>query len=422
MITQCRICNSSALTKVLFLGDVPLAGNFLTSHLQRYVTHQLDLFYCSECRIFQVGNLVDPSELFGDYHYSSSQVTALLDHFSDYAHLVKSQYSNYKSARILEIGCNDLPFLRWFADDPSYFCIGIDPSFPPIKLPNLRRIQSFFTLDVAQDLLSNYGRFDFVYAANVFAHIPNLIDTLQGLRLLTSDTGRIVIEVHDCLAMLSSSQFDTIYHEHIYYHSLSSLAYISRKCSLSIVQVEQIPTHGGSLRVTLSRAAHSEAQSIVARQTDLERHAIPLLASTFSDSVYSNLALFKQIVSDLDQHFSISCYGIAGRAIIFLHLLSLSPSFFKNFYDDSPQRIGKYVPGFQPQIQPGQLISLLSSRDILLITAWNYVDAIVDTLTLRGYRGLAFVLLPSPKLVFIPPSYQDKTSIEFLCNVLKISL
>lgn len=420
MSFQCRICKSTDCSSVASLGQVPLAGDFLAGQEQTYEKFGLDLLFCNSCKILQVKEEVPANRLFGNYHYASSQVSPLLEHFERYAAHVKAEHSSLDQVRILEIGCNDLPFLRWFEDDSKYDCLGIDPSFASIKRRNIERLEAFFSKDFAGTLLSRRERYDFIYAANVFAHISDLNDVLGGLSLLCKKNGRIVIEVHDCLQLLSSCQFDTIYHEHIYYHSVTSLWHLAQENGLEVVDLSVIDTHGGSLRVSLAHhdstvvdCTEGHSRLAVQRQLLLEEKALPQFAKTFSEVYEANVQTYSGIIKLLSESCTLGAYGMAGRAVMFLNALGLGKDQFAFFIDDSSARQGKYIPGFSAEISPPTKLSELDKESIVVITAWNYVGAICERLEKDRYRGMAIVFLPKPKIVYIA----EDISSEFIRRV-----
>lgn len=238
--TDCRVCKSKNLEKVLDLGMTPLANSYLTKVDQEEAYYPLQLMQCGACKNVQLAHVVDSKVMFSHYLYTSSTSPVFVKHFEDFAEKMG------KKKFVVDIGGNDGILLKPFS---SMGCrvLNIEPAENiECELPTIR---TFFTSGLAKQIVKEYGKADLVTATNVFAHIDDLDDVVEGVKILLEEDGIFMVEVADLDQMLKDGSFDLIYHEHVNYWSLDSFIKFFGLRGMYVSDVERVPVHGGSLRI-----------------------------------------------------------------------------------------------------------------------------------------------------------------------------
>lgn len=401
---NCRICNSSNLKTFIDFGDMPLAGNFVfESDVSDINYYPMDLSVCLDCSLVQILNIVDPEILFTDYRYLSSITNTLTAHFQDFAHYLHSNFLKNDSL-LVEIGCNDGVLLKPLMTLGARV-VGVDAAENVIEIARekgLDVIHGFFGLEVSNRLKESHGKATVITASNVFAHIDDLDNVMQGVDNLLSEEGVFIVEVHYVLDLIKDFQFDTVYHEHLCYYSIHALRELYQRFGLSIINVQHLPMHGGTIRVFASRIdskTHNTNQ-VVQEMLDSEiEHGL------LSKDVYVKFGIkvgdFRnQIVEFLNQRHSsgrsLCAYGAAGRATILLNFCDLNSSKIEYIVDESPFRVGRYVPGVNIPIVSRDYFFTNPTADCL-ITAWNYKDEILGKEEWYLNNGNEFIV-PLPKI------------------------
>lgn len=376
---RCRACGSAELALVHDFGPQPLAGAYpLTPEsvapARRY---PLDLTQCRTCGLLQVTNLPPIDEVFhADYRYSSSTVPDLLRHFDGYADWLSTRLP--AGASVLEFGCNDGVLLERLSQR-GYACTGVDAS------DNMAGIARAKGLDVISGFLTPAivrahgleGRFDAVTCSNVFAHIDNIAETAEAVRLLLKPGGLFFVEVHDGDLLAREAQFETIYHEHLSYFTENTLRRFASRQRFAFVECARTPMHGGALR-------------FCGRLTEDDQIAEPMSASELVDARRFAETL-SRCVRDVhrlyEQHGPLQGYGAAGRAQMFVNMTDTG-SCFSAVFDDSPFRQGRYIVATEVPILPW----VGEEGGCCVILAWNYAPGIAARI--RGKFEEIVTLLP----------------------------
>lgn len=406
--TNCRVCKSKNLSVFLDYGDMPLAGNFVfPSDLDEVKFYPMDLAVCLDCSLVQILNVVDPEVIFTDYRYLSSVTQTLTQHFRDYAALLQQEVLPRTDPFLVEIGCNDGVLL-----DPlnklGVKVLGVDAAENVIQLTRPRGIDvihGFFGLPIADAIEQEHGKADVITASNVFAHIDDLDGVMQGVDRLLSTEGKFIVEVHYVLDLLKTFQFDTVYHEHLCYYSLHALQVLYQRFGFSIVDVQHLPMHGGTIRVFAQRSesVHGNIKPVVQQMMAEElRHGINKTETykEFGRQVEryrDNLTAF--LLERKNSNRTLSAYGAAGRATILLNYCKLDQSKVVYIVDESPFRVGRCVPGVGIPIVFRSVLAEKPTNDCL-ITAWNYRDEIVGKEPAYLDQGGCFIM-PLPEIEII---------------------
>jgi methylation protein EvaC len=344
----CSLCDGQ-LSQFMDFGNVALAGAFLKpEQFHSEKKYRLRVGFCEDCFSVQLIDRVDPKVMFPDYRYKSSATETARRHFQKYAEDVVQRF---KPKTVLEIGCNDGVMLRPLSKLVET-AIGVDPSNGVPE--DLNVLNEFFTMDVAKDV----GKVDMVIANNVFAHIPDLISVTKAIKEVLKDDGVFVFETHALEDMIRDFQYDVIYHEHVYYHSLLALQNHFERFGMSIVQSERTELHAGSVRYYVRNG--SGRQDVDAN--GLNRRAT---YDTFACGADIRRNLLRSIV---DAWGSVAGYGASGRANTMIQYGDLKIDYM---VDDSPARQGMFTPGSHLPICTRDVWKKTTPSAVLLF-AWTY--------------------------------------------------
>lgn len=405
--TDCRVCRSERLESFLDYGPVPLAGNFLLpEQVGQERLYPMDLTFCPDCALTQISNVVSAEVIFSDYRYLSSITKTLTGHFQDYAKKLRQEYFADGSGLLVEFGCNDGVLLSPLAES-GVQAVGVDAAENVVEIAKAKGLDvrhGFFGGELGAALRKELGKATVITSSNCFAHIDDLDNVLQGVDALLDANGTFIVEVHYVLDLLELVQFETVYHEHLCYYSLKSLETLYDRFGLELVDVERLPMHGGAIRVFAKRKSANALPSD-RLQAALAREQA---AGVYDSATYQKLGTETRQLREAIREFvlgrkamgrTVSAYGAAGRATTLLNYCGLDASVIDYIVDESPSRVGRYVPGVQIPVLSRDHFHAHPTDDCL-ITAWNYRDEIVAKEPGFLQRGGAF-LTPLPKLEVI---------------------
>jgi SAM-dependent methyltransferase len=398
--TTCRTCGSDRLTLLVDYGEMPLAGGFLTrDELADQAEFPLRLARCPDCTLMQILDVVPPAEIFTQYSYVSSTTRTLIEHFARMGHELVVQ-EQAAGRLVVEFGCNDGVLLRPLREAGARV-VGVDPSDVALRASRedgWPLVQAYFDETAAARVRAEHGPARIVTGNNVFAHVDDLHAIVRGVTTLVEPDGVFVFEVQYQGDLLALVQYDTVYHEHVCYHSLTSLARLLAAHGLRIVDVKRIPIHAGSIRVTAARLGTARQPApIVADMIAAEKSWRPDL---FASQVETRRQTLGNLVRDLRRAGRrVAGYGAAGRSTILLNFCGLGPDLVEYIVDMSPLRYGKFVPGVSTPIVPPDTFQE-SPPDYAIMTAWNYEQEIVRKEQAFLSRGGRFIVpLPDVRIV-----------------------
>jgi len=391
---KCAICDGSNFNSVLNLHEVPLAGYFPTiDQLDDESKYPLELLFCNDCSLVQTDSVINPDVLFKDYRYLSS--VGLSKHFYGFANTLHQKFG-VKNKKILEIGCNDGVLLKPLKNLGADV-LGIDPATNVVKLARdkgLNVINKYFNYE---NVKNNKDEYDFVLANNTFAHITDVKNVVKGIKHVLKSDGYFIFEVHYLKSLINENQWDNIYHEHIYYYSLTSLNNLFSKYGMTIIDFDEIPIHSGSIRVTVVNADVDLPEKITDRLVVESDNTTTLNHMTmFTYDVKHHIQDFITEITKLSENNKIAGYGASGRANMFCNLTGLDENLIKFIVDESPERCGRYIANTKIPIVDVDTLKN-SDIDILVIFAWNYSKMIIKKTKFKKYKYL--VAFPNVQLV-----------------------
>lgn len=398
--TGCRVCGSERQTLLVDYGQMPLAGGFLAQQELAYqAVFPLRLARCLDCTEMQILDIVPPSEIFTQYSYVSSTTRTLIDHFARMGQeIVAAEQAGGRL--VVEFGCNDGVLMRPLIAAGAR-AVGVDPSdvaFRASQQDGWPLIQTYFDEAAAARVKAVHGPARIVTGNNVFAHVDDLHAIVRGVTTLLDDDGVFIFEVQYQGDLLAMVQYDTVYHEHVCYHSLIALARLLGAHGLRIVDVKRIPIHAGSVRVTAAREGSARvAAPIVAEMLAAETG---WQVARFAEQVEARRVTLRNLVRDLRRAGRrVVGYGAAGRSTILLNFCELGADLVEYVVDMSPLRSGKYVPGVSIPIVTPDLFHA-QPPDYAIMTAWNYEEEIVRKEQAYLAQGGRFIVpLPDVRIV-----------------------
>ncbi|MFD2416677.1 class I SAM-dependent methyltransferase [Amycolatopsis pigmentata] len=406
----CRLCGSADLVSVVDLGASPPCESFLSeAELDRpEPTYPLHLRVCADCRLAQIPPLIDPVETFTEYAYFSSFSRSWLAHAGKFADEAVTRLGLDQGSFVVEVASNDGYLLRDIVRR-GLRCLGIEPSVnvgEAAREAGVPTLTAFLDAATGEAVRRDHGAADLVVANNVYAHIPDILGFTAGLRALVADDGWVSIEVQHLLSLLELNQYDTIYHEHFQYYTVATARRALATAGLSVVDVERLETHGGSIRLW----ARPDA---VAGPPSERVHAVLTEEKAAGLHELSGYAGFARRVSDVRVDLldflvqarrrgeRVVGYGAPGKGNTLLNHCGIRPDLLPYTVDRNPYKQGRYTPGTRvPIFDPARIAE--DRPDYVLVLPWNLRAELTRQLAPIAEWGGRLVF-PIPRLEVVSP-------------------
>ncbi|MDC1159295.1 NAD-dependent epimerase/dehydratase family protein [Candidatus Pelagibacter sp.] len=375
---DCRSCGNSKLKRVISLGYQPLANNLLNKKSEKTQLYPLEMNYCDKCHNCQLSVAVDPKKMFSNYLYTSSTSKLFRNHFIVAAKkYIKEFKLTPKKSYIIDVGSNDGVALKPFLDLKFKKILGIEPAKNLAKLANKDKIKTFNGFLTKKNIKKIKKNADLILASNVFAHSDNLNEMADCMINLLSKKGTIIIEVQYLMNTLKDLTFDNIYHEHYNYWSLTSLVNFFKKHKVKIFKAEKIDTHGGSLRIYISKNTKIKIDKSVLKTLKEEEKFGLKKATTYTNFGKKIEKLKEKVTTNIktlkSKYKSIIGYGAPAKATTALNYFNIKDE-LDYIIEDNPLKKGKFIPGVNIKIQNKQKNQ--PKIDCVLVLAWNFFDDI----------------------------------------------
>ena len=406
--TQCRSCGHTGLSDVLSLGSTPLANALLTKEQLgiQETSYPLDLVFCNSCSLVQITETVSPSELFAEYLYFSSVSDTMVKHAAQLVNRVINDRHLDSSSLAVEIASNDGYLLQSYKEK-GVPILGIEPAVNIAAVAEEKGIETvcdFFGSELANKLVVDYGRADVIHANNVLAHVPDLNGVVSGFQSLLKDSGVIIVEVPYVRDMVDGSEFDTVYHEHLCYFSLTALTQLFRRHRLAIFNVERLAIHGGSLRIYAAIEGNvgelsDGVISLLEEESQLginEKDFYLTFAERVETLKVDLLELLQRLRSNGNK---IAAYGASAKGSTLLNYFGINSTDIEFVVDRSEVKQGRFTPGTHIPIRSPE--ALLEDRpDYVLLLTWNFSEEVIRQQQEYRRQGGKFIIpIPTPRIV-----------------------
>lgn len=408
---NCRFCNTTLTHLFASLGSSPLANSYLTrEQLYRMEPfYPLEAYVCDSCFLVQLEEFEPPESIFSDYAYFSSYSETWLQHSKTYVDKMIRMLGLDGRSSVIEIASNDGYLLQYFME-AGIPVLGVEPARNVAKVAIQKGIPTevvFFGTETAKSLVSSGRTADLLLGNNVLAHVPDLNDFVEGLRILLKPHGLITLEFPHLMRLMEQSQFDTIYHEHLSYFSMITINKIFDTHGLTVFDVEELPTHGGSLRIYVKHKSSNDTRQpvsdnvhrIMTKEAEAGLGRIETYL-TFSEKVRSvKRDILKFLIKAKESGRTVVGYGAPAKGNTLLNYCGIRTDFIEYTVDRSSYKQGRYLPGSHiPIVSPSRIKE--TKPDYLFILPWNIKDEIVSQMGHIREWGGKFVV-PVPKVTIL---------------------
>jgi hypothetical protein len=390
------------------LGPTPLANSFLHSveEFAGEASFPLDVYYCHGCSLVQLLDVIDPEVLFRNYIYVSGTSDTIAAHYVRYAQAVVDRTRPSPEDLVVEIASNDGSLLKCFRPH-NVRTLGVEPATniaEKARAAGIDTVNLFFDSKTAADIRANYGAAKAVIANNVLAHVDDTQDFLRGARHLLDQDGLLIVEAPYLRDLLEHFEYDTVYHEHLCYFSVTALMRLCEEVGLSIVQMDHVPVHGGSLRMYAGLRETFPDHGLQVRE----------MAATERELGMTGPERFRSFAADVSRHRecllrllhqlraegkTVAGYGAPAKGNTMLNYCGIGTDLLPYTVDKNPMKVGYYTPGMHIPVLP--VTALLERQpDYVLILAWNFAPEIIRQQAEYQNRGGRFIVpIPSPQVV-----------------------
>ena len=406
--TRCRACSAERLTRFLELGPQPLANANLRSldEAAGERTYPLDLYFCEGCSLVQLADVIDPEVLFRNYIYVTGTSDTIAGHNRGYARTVVDLLRLRAEDLVVEVASNDGSLLSCFRD-LGVRTLGVEPAVNIAAIARERGIDTvneFFDGRTGAALRAARGPARAVIGNNVLAHVDDTQDFLRGAKALLAGDGLVITEVPYAREMLERLEYDTVYHEHLCYFSVTALLTLCDAVGLCLIRADLVPVHGGSVRIYAGRAEHYGGHGTdVLRMAASEREAGMTSLGRwrrFGLDVAGQRTALQELLRRLKaEGRTMAGYGAPAKGNTLLNYCRIGTDLVPYTVDRSPLKVGTYTPGMHLPVLPADTL-LARQPDYVLILAWNFADEIIRQQDAYRQRGGRFIVpIPMPAII-----------------------
>jgi len=407
---NCRFCKTQLSHIFIDLGNSPPSNSFLKKEQldEPEIFYPLKVFTCHKCFLVQLDEYKKSNEIFNsEYAYFSSYSTSWLQHAKAYTELMVEQFGYNEKSQIVEVASNDGYLLQYF-QEKKIPVLGIEPTKNTAEVAigkGIHTITEFFGVTLAKQLSDKGTKADLLLGNNVLAHVPDITDFVEGIKILLSPTGVVTMEFPHVVQLIDNNQFDTIYHEHFSYLSLYTVKQIFESKRLEVFDVEELSTHGGSLRI-YAKNKEDKSKEISKRLTLLMQKentkGINNLAyyTSFSEKAGKvKLDLLHFLIQQKKENKKVAAYGAAAKGNTLLNYCGIKNDIIEFVVDANPYKQGKYLPASHIPIVNETMLKEMRP-DYVIVFPWNLKEEITNHLSYIRTWGSRFII-PVPQLEII---------------------
>ncbi len=401
----CRSCGAGLEHTFIDLGMSPLANSYIKpEHVNRMEPfYPLHVYVCKKCLLVQLEQFSSPHDIFSDYAYFSSFSDSWLAHARTYVDMMVDRFRFDRNSRVVEIASNDGYLLKNFVER-GIPVLGVEPAANVAEVARGKGINTkvaFFGEKTARSLTDDGWAADLIIGNNVLAHVPDLNDFVRGLKLLLRPAGLITMEFPHLLQLMEQNQFDTIYHEHFSYFSFMAVEQVFARHGMKLFDVEELPTHGGSLRIyachdsDASKPVETRAQELKSREEALGFGHLGHYLSFGPHVEATKRKLLSFLIAAKQEGKRVVCYGAPAKGNTLLNYCGVRTDFIDYTVDRSPHKQGHFLPGVHIPIYEPERVRV-TQPDYLLILPWNIREEVMNQMSyIREWGGKFVVPIPA---------------------------
>ena len=406
---NCGFCKKKLTLEVIDLGNAPITNNLLKKLSKKSFkyTYPLKVFVCDKCWLVQNKDKINPKKIFTkNYPYFSSFSSSWLKHADNLTTKIINRFNLNKASLVAEVASND-GYLLQYLKKKKIPCLGIEPTKSTAmsaKKKGIKVLQKFFNTETSKNLSKKY-RADIIIAINVLAHVPNIKDFIKSFKILLKNNGVAIFEFHYVINLIKKKQFDTIYHEHYYYHSLFSLNKIFKNSGLKIFDAEKIKSHGGSLRIYVKNIESKKWKDTIRyKKIATEELALGINKYLFyrkikEDAVYIKNKFRKFLKNCKLKNQSVVGYGAAAKGITLINYSRIDKELMQYIIDKNPAKQNMFLPQSNIEIISAKILKK-NKPDYVIILPWNLKNEIVKELSfIKSWGGKFVVFVPKFKII-----------------------
>lgn len=406
---KCRACENTLTEILVDLGMSPLCQKHVLAselnHVEKF--YPLKAWVCNHCWLVQLEEYVEPNELFTQYEYFSSFSTSWVEHARDYVDMITLRQDLNSNSQVVEIASNDGYLLQHFVER-RIPCVGIEPAANVAAAAEKKGIEcivKFFGEQTAKETIETHGKADLILGNNVLAHVPDLHDFVSGLKALLAVNGIVTMEFPHLVKLVEENQFDTIYHEHFSYFSFFVVQKIFAQHGLKLFDVEEIPSHGGSLRIYACHEGATDyptevgVEDLRSREIEAGYSDMDVYAEFTEKVMRTKRNLLEFLINAKQEGKTIVGYGAPGKGNTLLNYCGIRTDFLDYTVDRSPIKQGTYTPGTHiPILDPREIVA--TKPDLVLILPWNLHREISESASfIRDWGGKFVVPIPEVRVL-----------------------
>lgn len=406
---RCRFCKTTLQHTFVDLGMSPMANSYLkTEQLQRMEPfYPLHTYVCGKCYLVQLPEFESPEHIFSDYAYFSSYSDSWLKHARDYTEMMIARFGFNQYSQVIEIASNDGYLLQYFKEK-MVPVLGIEPAANVAEAAIAKQIPAivkFFGTETAGELATEGRHADLLLGNNVLAHVPDLNDFVKGMKIALKQRGIITMEFPHLMRLMEENQFDTIYHEHFSYFSFIAVKEVFASHGLKMFDVDELPTHGGSLRIYAchaddsSKLVEKRVNALIKRENDAGFNKLEHYLSFAEKVKQTKRNILNFMIHEKGQGKSFAGYGAPAKGNTLLNYCGIRSDFIDYTVDRSPHKQGLFLPGVHiPICEPDKIKE--TRPDYLVILPWNLKNEIMEQMSyIREWGGKFIVFIPVVRVI-----------------------